>query len=171
MTTRSGRPHDLRRRILTLNVLRLAFSAVAVGLVLFGLFALRETSRSRGWLETDGRVVSSTVHEFAGKVGTTYRPMVIYSYAVGAVRFMSSRVAFHAVNSADREDAARAAARYPAGATVPVFYDPQDPEQAVLERGRNPWVPILTGGAFSMLAVWMRMLRGGFEKRQQRREP
>ncbi len=94
--------------------------------------------------------------------------MIVYSYPVGAARFMSSRVAFHSLASGNRADAAKVASRYPAGSTVPVFYDPQDPEQAVLELGRNPWMFIVAGGVFSMLAVWMRMLRGRTEKRQRR---
>jgi hypothetical protein len=91
--------------------------------------------------------------------------MVVFSYAVGRVRFMSSRIAFHSLSSSNRSDAARFAATYPVGRTVQVFYDPQDPEQAVLEPGSNPWAPIVAGGMLAMLAVWMRVLRGRVEKR------
>jgi hypothetical protein len=59
-------------------------------------------------------------------------------------------------------------ARYPVGKTIQVLYDPTDPEQSVLEPGSNPWVPIAAGGAFSMLAVGMRILRGRAEKQQAR---
>jgi hypothetical protein len=160
MTTGQDTSQQRRTRVRTLSLLRIVFSALAVGLIIFGLFSMRETSRSRGWVKTDGRVVASNVRQFTGKDTTTYRPMVIYSYSVGAARFMSSRIAFRPVTSGDRTVAAQFAARYPVGRTLPVFYDPQDPEQAVLDQGGNPWVPILAGGAFSMLAVWVRMLRG-----------
>jgi hypothetical protein len=95
--------------------------------------------------------------------------MVVYSYAVGSVRFMSSRIAFHPLASPSRDQAARVAANYPVGSTVRVLYDPADPEQAVIELGISPWVPIAAGGAFSMLAVWMRILRGRAEKQRGNR--
>ena len=154
-----------RRRFGKFDYLRLAFSVVAVVLIIFGLFTLRETSRSRGWARTDGRVVSSNVNTFTGKSGTTWRPMIVYAYSIGGVRFMSTRIAFHSLASGNRADAAKVAARYPAGSAVRVLYDPQDPEQAALEPGDNPWPFIIAGGVFSMLAVWMRILRGRAEER------
>jgi hypothetical protein len=152
----------------TLNYLRIVFSVLAVGLIILGLLTMRETSRSRGWAKVDGKVVASNVNQFTGRSGRTYRPMVIYAYSIGPVRFMSSRIAFHPLASSSRSAATEFVERYPVGKTVQVFYDPQDPEQAVLEPGSNPWVPIIAGGAFSMLAVWMRILRGRIEKRQGR---
>ncbi len=166
MDSRSERrPSAQRTRILTLNVLRLVFSALAVGLIIFGLFTMRETSRSRGWVRAGGRVISSSVNEYAGKGSTSYRPIVVYSYSVGAARYMSSRISFRPHGTTDRNEAARIAGRYGVGTSVDVFYDPQDPEQAVLERGVNPWLPLIAGGAFSMLAVGMRMLRARAERR------
>ena len=160
----SAHPRALVRRVRTLNFLRIFFSVLAVGLILLGLYTMRETSRSRGWVNASAKVVASNVNEFAGKNGRTYRPMIVFSYSVGSVRYMSSRLAFHPLVSSNRNDAARIVAKYPVASTVSVRYDPTDPEQAVLEPGSNPWIPIVAGGACSMLAVWMRILRGRAEK-------
>ncbi len=159
----------LQRRIRTLNFLRIFFSVLAVGLILFGLYTMRETSRARGWVATSARIVASNVNEFNGKSGRTYRPMVVFSYSVGPARYMSSRLAFHPLVTADRNEAARLAGKYPVGKPVQVLYDPTDPEQAVLEPGSNPWVPLIAGGVCSMLAVWMRILRGRAEKQAHSR--
>lgn len=169
MRTNRDHAQDLRRRIRTLNYLRLLFSALALGLIIFGLFTLRETSRSRGWVGTSGRVILSNVSTFTSKGTTTYRPMVDYSYSVDGTLFTSSRITFHSLASRDRRTAAQMAARYPVGMNVPVLYDPQNPEQAVLERGNDPWLLILAGGVFAMLAVWVRMLRGRIEKQGARK--
>ncbi len=158
-------PDDSRGRPRLLDVLRLVFSAAALGLIVFGLFTMRERSRSRGWAATSGTIVSSAVTRFTGKSGTTYRPMVMYSYSVGAVRYSSNRISFRPAVTADHDAALKAAARYRPGSAVQVFYDPQDAEQAVLDRGANPWVGIVGGGAFAMAAVWMRILRRGAERR------
>ncbi len=153
-------PDDSRRRRRLLDVLRLVFSAAAIGLIVFGLFTMRERSRSRGWAATPGTIVSSTVTRFTGRTGTTYRPMVMYSYSVGAVRYSSNRLSFRSIVTSDHDAALKAAAAYKPGSAVEVFYDPQDPEQAVLDRGANPWVGIIGGGVFAMAAVWMRILGG-----------
>ncbi len=149
----------MRRRARLLDVLRLVFSAAAIACIVFGLFAMRAWSRSRGWASTTGTILSSTVTHFSGRTGTTYRPMVMYGYSVGAVRYSSNRISFRPIVTSDHDTALKAAGKYARDRTVPVFYDPQDPEQAVLDRGANPWVPIAGGGVFAMLAVWMRMLR------------
>jgi hypothetical protein len=159
---------DAAGRVRTLNTLRVVFSALAVGLIIFGLYTMRETSRSRGWVTVEGKVIGSRITEFTTKGGRTYRPMVIYAYSDSGARFMSTRIAFRSLASSRREDAAQVAARYPVGSTVQVFHDPQDPEQAVLERGNNPWLPIIAGGGFSVLAVWMRILRRRTERRRGR---
>lgn len=156
---------DVRGRQRLLDVLRLVFSALAIGLVVLGLFALRERSRSRGWATTAGTIASSSVSHFTDRNGTTYRPLVMYGYSVGAVRFMSSRLAFRSAGTSDREAAMKAAGRYKPGSRVQVFYDPLEPEQAVLDRGVDPWGPIVAGGVFAMLTVWTRILRGRTEKR------
>lgn len=165
MAQRDDLPDATRKKIRLLNVARLAFSGLAVGLIIAGLYAMRETSRSRGWVQADATIVSSRVTEFNGKSGRTYRPMVIYAYSVGTIRYMSSRITFGQVQTSNRGAAEKQAARYRAGAHVTIQYDPQDPEQAVLEPGGNFWLWIVAGGIFSALAVWVRMLRGRLEKR------
>ncbi len=165
----SGNPRALLRRVRTLNFLRIFFSVLAVGLILLGLYTMRETSRSRGWASASAKVVASNVNEFSGKNGRTYRPMIVFAYSVGSIRYMSSRLAFHPLVSSNRNDAARVVAKYPVGRTVAVLYDPTDPEQAVVEPGSNPWIPIVAGGICSMLAVWLRILRGRAEKQAHNR--
>ncbi len=162
MATDNSTPR--RRTLGRLDYLRVVFSVAAVVLIVFGLFTMREASRSRGWAWTDGRVVQSSVNEFTSKGTTTFRPMVVYSYSVGPVRYMSSRIAFRSLASGTRADAAKVAASVPAGRPVRVFYDPQEPDRALLEPAGNPWPSIIAGGACSMLAVLMRILRARQDK-------
>ncbi len=167
---RDGELERQARRRRVLDALRLVFSAAAIGLVVLGLFTLRERSRSRGWERTPGRVVSSSVNDFVAKDGAhTYRPMVVFSYSVGALRLMSNRLSFRSLSTSNRGDVETLIARYPAGKHVQVYYDPQEPDRAVLERGGNPWLPLLAGGACSFAAVAVRILRGRAERRDDRR--
>jgi hypothetical protein len=91
---------------------------------------------AQAWSDTTGTVVSSTI-----KVRRTGRsrsevPVVVYQYVVNGHtyhgetlragdRFFSVRLAGQARESM---------ARYPAGASVKVYYNPADPAESALER-------------------------------------
>ncbi len=172
MTTRRAGESDLAltRQLRILDLLRLLFSLLAIGLVVLGLFTLRESRRSRGWQATSGRVVSSNVNDFVAKDGThSYRPMVVFAYSVGALRLMSNRISFRSLSTPDRAAAERYVQKYPAGKTVELYYDPQEPDRAVLEPAGNPWLPLLAGGVCSCAAVAARILRRRAERRAKRR--
>jgi hypothetical protein len=96
-------------------------------------------ARTYRWHRAEGRVMRSMVAhlgETDGE-GTTdlYRAEVHYRYeAAGALR-SGCAVSITDPGSPSRERAERRCARYPDGARVTVFYDPADPDRAVLERG------------------------------------
>lgn len=129
-----------------------AFLGAAV-FIASGVLGLRRGLRTRSWPRAEGRVLRSAVvreSEATGE-GTVdgYRAEVRYRYeAAGAVR---TGTVVHAGDrgSVSRSRAERTAARYPEGARVAVFYDPADPDRAVLERGAGagPAVLLAWGGA------------------------
>jgi hypothetical protein len=94
--------------------------------------------------------------------------MVIYSYRVDDARFMSSRVSFTAADSTNRADAEQGAARYPVGKAVQVFYNPGDPQQAVLEPTNPAWTPITLAGLCACAAVALRIMSAKVDKGRRR---
>ena len=117
------------------------------------IFALRffrgwaASLRARGWPQTVGRVLSSGVqiHSHSsgrgGRIHSPY-PYVVYRYQVNGQEFQNKRM--HFGNVIGGLGATRSAARYPAGMTVPVFYNPQNPNEAVLEkRAAGNWINLL----------------------------
>lgn len=136
----------------------LAFLGAAVFLAA-GLAGIRRGLRTYAWARAEGRVVRSTVGRETEATGEgtvdRYHAEVRYRYeAAGAAREGS---AVHADDrgSPSRGRAERWAARYPQGARVAVFYDPADPDRAVLERG-------VGSGPFWLLAWGGLFLLGGF---------
>ncbi|HEX7242873.1 MAG TPA: DUF3592 domain-containing protein [Longimicrobiaceae bacterium] len=121
-----------------------------------GVMGLRRGLRTYSWARAEGRVVRSLVGRETESTGEgtldSYRAEVRYRYeAAGAPRTGS---AVHADDrgSPSRTGAERKAARYPEGARVAVFYDPADPDRAVLERGVGPGhVGLLAGGGLFLL--------------------
>jgi hypothetical protein len=144
--------------VLVLLAAGFAFLGAAVFLAA-GLLGVRRGLRTYGWARAEGRVVRSLVARETEATGEgtvdRFRAEVRYRYeAVGAPREGS---AVHADDrgSPSRAKAERRAARYPEGARVAVFYDPAEPDRAVLERG-------VGSGPVALLAWGGLCLLGGF---------
>jgi len=115
------------------GVVLLAVAALLIGI---GWFSRQKVKASRAWPSTPGRVTGSGVEESsASEGGTVYRAVVHYSYAVGGREYQNNRRVFgDTVSSSNRGAAERTAARFVAGSSVPVYYNPANPQDAVLER-------------------------------------
>ena len=112
------------------------FGLVALLLIGIGWLGQRKAASSRSWPSVPGRVMTAEVETSAGgEGGTVYRTLITYSYMVGGQQYQSNRRAFaDTVSSGNRGSAERGAAQYPPGSAVPVYYNPANPQDAVLER-------------------------------------
>jgi len=130
----------------------------AVGLVVAGLGwrELSEADASASWPSVKGEVTSSEVRKStSSRTGrrrqrsTKYRAVVKYEYSVDGTIHTGNRISFDA-SSSSRSTAGRMTARYPKGAEVDVFYDPESPGEAVLERGKTlgTYIPLGVGLLF-----------------------
>ena len=138
-------------------------------LVAWALFNLDQGRASRHWPTAEGTIRSSRVVEVrslsrsTGSPTLRYHPEVVFAYRVDGVRYVGHRISFRDDHFGRRPPAERIAARYPRGATVPVSYDPDDPEQAVLE-------PVYDWSTYIPLAIGLFFVAGGFYLlRQERR--
>lgn len=85
-------------------------------------------TRRPDWSQsTHGTVISSTVQL------PTRAPLVLYTYCVDGATFRGSRVHAEARRRRNALDAEATVARYPAGTSVVVYYDPRDPAESILE--------------------------------------
>lgn len=88
----------------------------------------RGRARGAEWAQTKGTVLSSTVQLRSAPDTTVAQvPLVLYAYEVGGVPFRGT-----CVHPAERCTAADTVARYPAGSTVTVNFDPADPSRSML---------------------------------------
>jgi hypothetical protein len=114
----------------------LAFAAAAPILAApFLFFYWRALARARAaaaWPDTVGRIESSYLEEV---VSPWPAPIIVYSYAVGGRRYKRSRVRFGGTGAMNPADAEQLLADCPAGAEVPVFYNPKRPGQSCLLPG------------------------------------
>ncbi len=118
--------------------------AGGLGLFAWAWTAYRDGRLSLGWPSVSGQVTSSSVTlettqaDSDSRLESTYYPSVSYDYRVDGQALKGSRVGVGGAKGFSRKEDAEAAARpYPVGSKVDVYYNPANPEYAVLVRGAN----------------------------------
>ena len=118
---------------------------LTVGIIVFVLFILnavflgiiffmrRKMAAVSQWPSTMGVVQMSTIEQrSSSEGGYTDYPVVQYSYQISGQTYQSMKLA--PGPEVGGTGARKVVAKYPAGAQVMVFYNPQNPSDAVLER-------------------------------------
>ena len=107
------------------------------------------------WLDAPGKIVSSQVDRRGGSSGRNqyYVPLVSYTYVVNGRERAGSRLRFGTARTRSRAAAEKLLAPYPAGAEIKVRYDPDNPDQSVLEPGRVGGNLLL--GAIACAAIFL----------------
>lgn len=139
-----------------------------------GYFMLARARASRRWPSVSGQVVRSevvsreqtdtepgTIH--IGRRPRVYSVALEYAYEVDGTTLKSKRVAFTDSFTKSEGQCEKIAARYPVGSPVTVYYDPEKPTKAVLDRatGCGPLLFFGVGSLFFLggVAALVLMLR------------
>jgi len=104
-------------------------NAIFLAVIYFMRKKMAEVSQ---WPSTMGNVVMSTIDRRSSSDGYTDYPVVQYSYQVNGQAYQNTKLA--PGPEVGGSGARGVVAKYPAGAQVMVFYNPQNPSDAVLER-------------------------------------
>lgn len=138
-----------------------AIAGLGLGLLLLGLGMRRYSNQAASWPSAPGKIVRSEVESYRKRIGsggnmtTMYRPVVEFTYAVRGREYRGNQITLMTEVSGSEAYAGKVAAKYPAGSTVTVHYDPANPGTAALEHSTGmAWYPLaLAAGCFA-LAVW-----------------
>ncbi|MCD6010571.1 MAG: hypothetical protein K0Q79_433 [Flavipsychrobacter sp.] len=78
---------------------------------------------------------------------------ITYGYEVNGKEFTSKRIAYgnYTLSSISRKDLKKCLELYPTGKAIKVYYDPNNPMRAVIEKGFNNALLIYLGGLLLML--------------------
>lgn len=167
--------HSIAGKVLTnangmpLFAFLLPLFAVFVGTGAFVQYVMqrRQGSASTKWPTVSGKITQVDVvaeerreddDDGRTRIKTLYRPDVQYAYAVGGREFHSNAwkwgwTAFYP----DEASAKATVAKYTVGASVPVFYNPENPEVAILEPSNSDGrgVQLVFGAAFVLAGILM----------------
>lgn len=141
----------------------MALAGMALFVILLAFALQRQQAAARQWLSTQGTVVRAGLESFwvvdsGDGVGNPWRRRLMrsdveYSYTVAGVSYRGNRLALGGKFYASRAGLVRGATqRYRAGGAVQVFYNPDNPAEAVLEP-RAMGLGLLWGVAALLLAL------------------
>jgi hypothetical protein len=111
------------------------------------LVKIGQAKRAASWTKASGRVTRSELVTQARQNGEVQGPRIEYEYKVGFHTLVGQRVSFAELIAGAQ--AKEAIARYPGGASVPVFYNAANPSEAVIERD----LPAFVHSACGIVAV------------------
>jgi hypothetical protein len=109
---------------------------LGLGLLAYSVALWQRGRQSRRWPNVQGRMLTSQLHLVEWDEGAAIWPEIEYEYCVKQRTFRSQSVALgHLLSLILPGEAERLVAHYPAGAAVTVHYNPDNPQEAILEQG------------------------------------
>ncbi len=145
--------------LICMGIFVLAFIGGGGYMIYRGIQDRKKAKASLSWPSTPGRVIESRVVESSstdsdGDTTTTYRPYIKYEYQVVGATFTSDKLSIGpAVSTSNYRKSAEKVSRMPPGAAVNVFYNPDDPTDAVLEQRSNAGVMLTIGIIFAVIGL------------------
>jgi hypothetical protein len=122
---------------LILNIIAKSIFLV-IGIVLFVvvLYIQKRSDKSLSFEKTDARIISSEVIMGTDSDGNIdYFPSVSYEYMAGGKQYTSTSISMFEEGDRTKQWAESVAGRYPVGKEVTAYYDPVNPQEAVLQPG------------------------------------
>ena len=129
-------------------------------LIGMGVIFTRRVRRAAKWEEAQAKITTSKItvkrHQFTGEqTKITNQATVGYDFSVGSKLFHGNRIS---LGFGPSDGVTQTLKRYPVGATVPVFYDPENPAESVLERKPPTSLGCIWGGTIVAVLVYVGVL-------------
>jgi len=148
-----------------MTVLCVALLVGGVVLLGYGLLELKRATDSLHWPMLTAQVVASAIEQHhAPHAGTSYAPVVRYTYEREGVSYEGKRIMFSGeeLTTRSREDAERFISQFEAGARITVRVSPSNPRISVVEPGvdRRVWITLFVSamliimGGGGLLGIW-----------------
>jgi len=137
----------------------LLFGGAAVYVLWQAISARRKAAQSQTWQSVEGTIASSSVEEKhvhdQNGTHTSYELKVEYDYTVNGVPYVNDRRTLGKVpKGIPYKEIPEVSTRYAAGVKVPVWYNPENPQEACLER-EAPMNNLLLGVGIFLLLVFL----------------
>lgn len=126
---------------------------------------LEQSREALNWPQTKGHIISSllTVHHYPKFIGLSVDPArwygagVRYEYTVGDGLYLSDRLAFQKSDTMSPKEALKVMNKYRRLHEAPVYYDPKDPKESVLQPGYTGeiYIPFIMGAFLAFGGIFI----------------
>lgn len=128
-------------------------AVIGLAIMAYGAYLVVRSRRARFWPTAQGKIIDSRVREVKVDDAPTYDAYVLYEYSVNGVNLRSNVWRLGVGSSSFVGFAKRAVAKYPIGVLVMVYYNPDKPNDAMLETGNASWAFLVFGLSFFLGGV------------------
>jgi len=135
------------------------FYGIAYGGLVYTFISIFRSIFALGWSEAKGEITRAAIDEDCDSEGCTYKPLIEYKYVVYGKEYYSKRFAFGYIMSSFRFLAKMIFNKYKNHPIVTVYYNPKNPNSAVLLRG----VRIFQLVNLTFFYVFLHFVEKGFE--------
>ncbi len=117
----------------------LVLGGLGIFLIIYAQSSKRKALQSQSWPVTKGIITESTIKtKVDEEMGNTYLPIIRYTYEVGGMMYEGKRIAFGSgMEFNSHQKAAEFLVGYPVDHEVSVYYNPEKPNEAVLQQAAH----------------------------------
>ena len=145
-----------------------AFFLGGAAALFFGYRNRQKATESLNWPKVQGTITEAEVKkdydtDAEGFTTTTYAPKIQYQYQVGEEEFTNDQISFGGTRTySSSKKAEEALSQYPVNGSVTVYYNPENPKEAVLVQGtKGTMTLIIVGAVFIAISICAGCI-GGF---------
>ena len=141
------------------QLIGIVFLGVGAYALWWGSKVKKRAEDSLSWRSSEGKIVSSDViTDYSGgyrSSNRTYKADILYEYQVGRTTYTHDKICVGGQLQVSWGNKAEDyCQKYPEGKTVQVFYNPDDPQDACLERREETSLFVkLVGGVFGVVGL------------------
>jgi hypothetical protein len=141
---------------------------LALVVIAWNLYKHWKDGQVKSWPKARGRILEALVKPVDSPVGTEYRrasdirpvtgsqvryqPVVTYTYQVSGSTYRNKELMYNGPDSYSDVDIKTLMGRFETGNTVPVLYNPSNPDESYLYVGDVDWWPLWLGVVLLLLA-------------------
>ncbi|MCE9615315.1 MAG: DUF3592 domain-containing protein [Lentisphaerae bacterium] len=132
----------------------LPFLAIGIVFIMHGAWRMHLADASMGWPNVKGTIVSSDVTEGTALDGASkYYPHITFRYVVDGLTYESDQYTFGQRSSMNELYAQGLVDGFARNSEATVYYNPDRPEQAVLQVGDSTGLRIRIGTGAALLVI------------------